>query len=318
MTTTMQLRTICPFPWFNQSQWEWYCQQGAYFTERPHYITAPPRTFAILEQTAHSHGWLLVSRTTNHNGVCPAHLPESSWMQKTMWNFIKPGHCLALQIRYIEYEVPNFGLNALNGQTPADQLDVQGCFEVLCYAEDLELQADDHLGCWEFGDLPIDGQLMDRSIDCLMQINQARLGPNDPLFGDVFWFDATTLAERAGSGQLSRFSANWAATEGLPGNATPEHCQLSYIYELMYLRHLAESEMGNHIKLFEFYDTHGSHYICTPNIMRQIYPGREVIQLCDERIDQTNSVTRYNPLTDKYSPILPTGESRTAPLLPVW
>jgi hypothetical protein len=202
--------------------------------------------FGKMERRAARHGWKLVARTTNHNGVCPAHLGSIAWMQETRWHFAVPEHGLMLQIRYTEQDWNHNPIDAT-----ADQLKLHSYFELQCVADCSEWCGRDSFGDWHTGS----GCYGEGQCDFTLHYH----GPSpkskskcsvDLSFPDTFWTDWNQMLPTVKRGRLSLLSTSWSGIYGLPGTQTKPQTMLSYEFALKYFQRLGQTELPAYVASF--------------------------------------------------------------------
>lgn len=234
----MQLRQTPPFKGWTQQQWERYCARGPYFMGKPHYELTTKAEFHRLVERARKMGWILLARTTNHNGVCPAHLGCLAWMQDTRWHFMPSDHAAVVQIRYMEVsEAPI--------STPADKLKLGSYFEVQFSVDVEEMFEFDRVGDWR-----MNGGTMGETWDCSLTSDYRDEHNVDVLFPDQFWVDLSALLSSIKKGKLSQFSSYWGGTYGLPRSQTRPQEVLSDEFKLKYLQQIVRTPLCHHVKEF--------------------------------------------------------------------
>lgn len=246
----MQLRKIPPFSDWSQEQWSEYCNRGPYFTDEPHFIN--PCDFAKLINTASQNGWELVAQTTNHNGICPAHLGSIAWMQDTRLHFIVPNYCMVIQIRYTETCDASI-------DTPVHDLKPRTYFELQCYVEFSD-DAEEYLG--PLGEWNVNGgsycnersnmSYVFEGYDMRSSASPEANNSIDILFSDSFWKDCTKFLPNVKTGKITRFECD-AGTYGLPGSQTEPQKILSEEFELKYLQKISQTKLAQYLTCFELY-----------------------------------------------------------------
>lgn len=242
----MVLRKSSPFKGWTQTQWEKYCAQGPYFLGKPHYELTTKTAFRRLVDRAQKFGWGLLARTTNHNGVCPAFLGNTAWMQETRWHFVHSERAAMIQISYTETSCD------AHASTPAEKLKFSSHFEAEFAAnvEDDGAFAFRQADCWRLNagrmDDFIDGHLEHLTSDQSV----------DDLFSDKFWNAWNTVLPHFKKGKLSLLWSYWAGVYGLPGSQTEPQRLLSEEFELKYLQQLVRTPLRHRVKDFIFDGDH--------------------------------------------------------------